>query len=120
MSSDVVDLYALRCAIATVVHARDHLDELDRPRLIQLDSAVSHLASIAASLHGEMASATRALLSDQPDPGGRRTISSIGHLAHLTHVDAFSAPALASRLPSATRPKQQRLFDPSLVESAGA
>src|ERR1700712_52677 len=101
MSSDVVDLYTLRCAVATVVHARHHLDELQPDQLARLNRAIGHLSSVSEGLHGEVAAATRALLSDAPDPGGRRTVRSIDRLAQLTHVDPLTAPALASRLRSA-------------------
>jgi hypothetical protein len=111
MSRDVVDLYTLRCAVATVVHARHHVEQLERTDLVLLDHAVAHLTSVSDDLHGEMATAARALLSTQPDPTGQRTVRSIDRLAELTHVDAVNAHALAAQLSAATRPKQQRLFE---------
>ena len=106
----IVDLYALRCAIAVLVHARRHIKELDDPQLRRVDRAVGHLGRVVETLHGDLATATGSLLSPDPDPGGTRTVRAITQLAHLTHVDDDTAPALAASLRATAKPVQQSLF----------
>ena len=109
--SGIVDLYTLRCAVAVLVHARRHIDVLDDRQLSRVDHAVGHLSHVAADLHGDIAIATRWLLSPDPDPGGDRTVRAITRLAALTHVDDAAAPALAASLHVAAKPVQASLFD---------
>lgn len=109
--SGIVDLYNLRCAVAVLVHARRHINVLDDRELSRVDQAVGHLHHVADDLHGDLATATRSLLSPDPDPGGARTVRAITRLADLTHVDDTAAPALAASLHVATEPVQVSLFD---------
>ena len=80
-------------------------------QLTRVDHAVGHLSHVAADLHGDIAIATRWLLSPDPDPGGARTVRAITRLAALTHVDDAAAPALAASLHVAAKPVQASLFD---------
>ena len=114
----IVDLYALRCAVAVLVHARRHINELDDPQLRRVDRAVGHLSQIVETLHGDLAAATGWLLSAEPDPGGARTVRAIDRLAALTYVDDDTAPALAASLRVATRPFQASLFDTTAEATA--
>jgi hypothetical protein len=109
--SDVVDLYAFRCAVAAVVHARHHIEQLATADIARADDAVRHLVAVAAELGGELATATGWLLSADPDPGGRRTVRAVDRLAALTHVDPATAPALAASLHRPRHPVQPTLFD---------
>jgi hypothetical protein len=118
--SSVVDLYTLRCAVAALVHARGHIDHLDQRQLARVDRAVGHLADVAHDLHGELATATRALLSPDPDPAGARTVRAIAGLARLTHVYDAAAPALAASLRVSVAPAQPSLFDDADADSASA
>jgi len=109
---DVVDLYAFRCAVAALVHARPHIDALQPGDVLRVDRAVRHLLDVSGELHGDLGTATEALLSAEPDPGGRRTVAAIDRLAVLTHVDPAAAPALAASL-RRPRPVQPSLFEPA-------
>jgi hypothetical protein len=116
----VVDLYTLRCAVAVLVHARRHVDVLDDRQLIRVNQAVGHLSQVADDLHGDLATATRWLLSPDPDPRGARTVRAITRLAALTHVDDAAAPALAASLQVAAKPVQASLFDAVAMSEASA
>ena len=117
-AAGIVDLYALRCAVAVLVHARRHINELDHPQLQRVDCAVGHLSHVVEDLHGDLATATGWLLSSEPDPGGTRAIRAITRLAALTSVDDDTAPALAASLPVAARPVQASLFDTTAEATA--
>ena len=121
MDPDVVDLYAFRCVVAVLVHARHHITGLDDAQIARVDTAVLHLVGVVASLHGELAVSAGALLSADTDPAGQRTVRAIDRLATLTHVDPAAAPALAASLRTVLRPVQQSLFGdddiPALVSA---
>ena len=110
---DVVDLYAIRCAVAALVHARHHIDQLAPTHIARLDTAVRHLADIAGDLNGDLATAVGWLLAPDADIDGQRTVHAIDRLAALTHVDPAAAPALAASLRGNPRPHQPTLFDPN-------
>jgi hypothetical protein len=112
-TSGVLDLYALRCAVAVLVHARHHVLELDDHHIARVDTAIKHVIDVAGDLNGELAAATGWLLSTDADPGGHRTLRAIDRLASLTHVDVTVAPALAASLRDAGSPVQGTLFDPA-------
>jgi hypothetical protein len=107
----VVDLFAIRCAVAVLVHVRHHLDRLDRSWIRRVDAAVGQLADASGQLHGDLAAAARQLLDPAIDPGGQRTVRAIDRLAALMHVNQTSAPALAASLRLAGPPVQPTLFD---------
>ena len=113
-----MNLYDLRRAIAALVWARHNLTdpaELEPRQLVLVDDAVNHLSAAQTELHGELAAATRSLLSREPDVGGRRTVRAIDRLGELAHVDADSAEAIASLRPASTAldaAEPLRLFDP--------
>jgi hypothetical protein len=107
----VIDLYATRCAVAVLVHARHHLERLDRSWIRRVDAAVGQLAATHRQLHGDIAVAAGQLLDPAIDPGGRRTVGAIDRLAALLHVNQTSAPALAAALRPTGPPVQPTLFD---------
>ncbi len=106
--------------MAVLVHARRHVDVLDDRQILRVDHAVGHLTQVADDLHGDLATATRSLLSPDADPGGARTIRAITRLATLTHVDDAAAPALAASLRVAAKPVQASLFDTATMSEASA
>lgn len=108
----VVDLYGFRCAVAVLIHARDNIVTLDNAQIARVDVAIQHLSEAVPGLAGELGSATAALLSQDADPGGRRTVRAVGRLGHLTHVDEATAPALAASIRRREPPSQLSLFDP--------
>ena len=109
IASAVVDLFAFRCAVAALVHARHNIDRLSRDHVHRVNDAVHHLTGQLPELAGDIARHTAAVLSPDPDPNGRRTVHAIDALAELTHVDADTAPVLAATLKPAIRPVT--LFD---------
>ena len=86
MKPTVVDLFDLRCAIAVLLRACHHIDDLTTTNLVRLDSAVRHLSGVRSQMHGDFAANTDALLSNDLDPAGRRTIDAIAQLAMLAQI----------------------------------
>jgi hypothetical protein len=108
-----VDLYQMRCAVATLVCAARCGGQLDLGGVRRVDAAVAVLSAArdANSSGRGVGDAIDRLLNKARDPGGTRTIAAIDELAQLTHVEDDTAPALASRLrPAPTG--QRQLFDP--------
>ena len=99
MKPTVVDLFDLRCAIAVLVRACHHIDDLTTMNLLRLDSAVRHLSVVRSRTHGAFAANTDALFSTDCDPAGRRTIDAIGQLAELVRITESTALALAEAFP---------------------
>ena len=95
MKPTVVDLFKLRCAIAVLLHACHHIDDLTTTNLVTLDNAVRHLSRFRSQMHGDFAANTDALLSTDLDPAGRRTIDAIGQLAQLVQITESTALPLA-------------------------
>ena len=116
MTSRPVNLYDLRRAIAALVWARHSVTDLqhiDRGQVVLVDDAVGMLEELVDELRGDLGVAARSLLSREPDPGGLRTVRAIDRLGDLAHVDAASAPAIASLRPAQlVEPSPLRLFDP--------
>lgn len=98
MKPTVVDLFDLRCAIAVLLRACHHIDDLTTTNLVRLDNAVRHLSVVRSQLHGAFAANTDALFSADCDPAGRRTIDAIRKLAELLQITE-SALALAEAFP---------------------
>ena len=117
-TSDVIDLYTLRCVTGALLWARHHPLQLSAVELERFDIAVNHLVRTQPELSGEIAAASDALLSDEPDTAGMRTIAAVDYLAQLTQVDINCAAALAAALTAATSPRglatrrHPSLFDP--------
>ena len=108
-----VDLYQLRCAVATLVCAVSSGGQLDTKGVRRVDAAVAVLAAVRDTNQSSrgVGEAIDRLLSKTGDPDGARTIAAIDDLAHLTHVGGDVASALAAGLRTATG-EQRRLFDP--------
>jgi len=108
-----VDVYQLRCAVATLVCAVSSGGQLDLGGVRRVDIAIDTLSAVRnANRNGRgVGEAIDRLLRKTDDPDGARTIAAIGDLAHLTHVGGDVAPALAAGLRNALR-GQRRLFDP--------
>ena len=98
MESTVDDLYALRCAIAVIVHARHNFDDLTTADIVRLDAAVRHMSRSRKLMHGTLAANADAMFSTAPDPAGNRTIRAIDHLTELASVTESAAPALTASL----------------------
>lgn len=96
-SPAVIDLYAIRGSVATLVYARDNISALDHTWLPRIDTVIAYLGTLADQ-HGDIATYSAQLLDPTPDPAGRRTLHAIHRLAQLTHVDTRSAPALAAAI----------------------
>ena len=86
MKPTVVDLFKLRCAIAVLLHACHHIDDLTTTEMVRLDNAVHHLSRFRSQMNGDLAANTDALLSNDLDPAGRRTIDAIAQLAMLAQI----------------------------------
>ena len=99
MKPSAVDLFELRCAIAVLLHACDHIDDLSTTNLVRLDNAVRHISRFRSQMNGDFAANTDALLSTDLDPAGRRTIDAIGQLAELVQITESTALALAEAFP---------------------
>ena len=118
-----VDLFALRTAAATLYWARHHCRDLGAPGAVaRIDDAVRHLKDGRGHFGGELGVACNALLSLDPDPGGRRRTTAIDRLAALTHVDETSAVALTAVAETASsRPTgPPTLFDDQTFGAADA
>lgn len=107
-----VNLYELRRAVAALVYARHHIDDLTGAELVCVDGAVGWLACRRGDLDGDLAAATRSLLSADRDDGGPRTVQAIETLARLVNVDPDSAKVLSSLPADDTDVGPLRLFDP--------
>jgi len=103
MESTVDDLYALRRAIAVIVHARHNFDDLTTADIVRLDAAVRHLSRSRKQMHGTLAASVDAF-STAPDPAGRSTVRAIDHLAESEAVN-HTQPR---RAPFSTRAELQR------------
>ena len=99
MKPSAVDLFELRCAIAVLLHACDHIDDLSTTNLVRLDNAVRHISHLRSQMHGDFADTTDALLSTDLDPAGRRTITAIEQLAEIVQITESTALALAEAFP---------------------
>ena len=99
MKPTVVDLFDLRCAIAVLLHGCHHFDDLTTPNLLRLNNAVRHLSRFRSQMNGAFAANTDALLSNDLDPAGRRTITAIEQLAELVQITESTALALAEAWP---------------------
>ncbi len=97
-TSEVIDLYTLRCVTGALLCARHHPFELTATEVDSFDYAVNHLVRTRDDYSGEIAETTVALLSDEPDAAGSRTTAAIDYLAQLTDVDLDCASALAALL----------------------
>jgi len=98
MESTVDDLYALRRAIAVIVHARHNFDDLTTAHIVRLDAAVRHMSRSRKQMHGTLAANADALFSTAPDPAGSRTVRAIDQIAEIASVTESAAPALAASL----------------------
>jgi len=104
----VIDLFAFRCAVAVLVHARHNIDALTSPHVHRVNDALRHLDDQVDDLAGDAKRHTAAVLSSEPDPNGLRTVQAIDSLAVLANVNEHTAPALAATLKPA--PVQGTLF----------
>ena len=95
MKPTVVDLFELRCAISVLLHGCHHFDDLTMTNLVRLDNAVRHLSGVRSQMHGDFAANTDALLSNDLDPAGRRTITAIEQLAEIVRITESTALPLA-------------------------
>jgi len=111
MESTVDDLYALRCAIAVIVHARHNFDDLTTADIVRLDAAVRRMSRSREQMHGTLAANADAMFSTVADPAGSRTVRAIDHLAELASVTESAAPALAASLQKG--PTRGSFFDQS-------
>ena len=109
METTVDDLYALRCAIAVIVHARHNFDDLTTADVVRLDAAVRHMSRSRKQMHGTLAAMADAMFSTAADTSGSRTMRAIDHLAELASVSESAAPALAASLNKA--PTEGVVFD---------
>jgi hypothetical protein len=110
-----VDLFALRTAVATLYWARHHCPDVAAPGAVaRIDDAVGHLKAGRGHFGGELRVACNALLSLDPDPGGRRRTTAIDRLAALTHVDDTSAIVLTAM---ADAPTPRPSAPPTLFDS---
>lgn len=111
-----MDLYELRRAVAALVHARHHIDDLTDVEIVRVDDAMRWLRHRRGELDGDLAAAAARLLSDGRDADGQCTVAAIDRLAALVRVDRDSAEAI-SALPEAAHLYRDgggalRLFDP--------
>lgn len=105
----VIDLFAFRCAVAVLVHARHNIDALTSPHVHRVNDALRHLDDQLPDLAGDAKRHTAAVLSEAADTQGLRTIRAIDSLAVLANVTKDTAPVLAATLKPA--PVQAMLFD---------
>jgi len=96
MRFSVVDAFDIRCAIAVLVHARHHLQDLDASDIDRLDAALRLLKQRRTDMADQLVEQLDRVASVEPDPFGGRTVKAIDQLAVLADVTERSATALAS------------------------